>query len=152
MAIPEKLQELGLELPPAPQPVGSYVPAMRTGNLLYTSGQLPTRQGKLLHTGKLTTEVTVEQAQQCARQAVLNALAAVSTAIDDVTRIRRVVRMTCYVNSAEGFTGQSQVANAASDLLVALMDQSGRHTRCAVGVGELPLDSPLELDLILEVD
>ena len=145
----QKLQRLGLELPPAPKPVGSYVPAVRAGSLIFTAGQIPTKDGRLISAGKVPTEVSLEDAQAAARQAVLNALAAVMAEAGTLEAIARVVRMNVFVNSAPGFTDQAKVANGASDLLVEIFGDAGRHTRCAVGAAELPLNAPVELDLIL---
>ncbi len=146
-----RLREMGLELPPAPAPVGAYVPAVRTGRLVLVSGQLPTKDGRLLATGKVGGEVSVEQARACARQAVLNALAAAAAEAGGLGAIARILRLTGYVASAPGFTNQAEVLNAASDLLVALFGEAGRHSRVAVGATELPLRSPVELELIVEV-
>ena len=147
----ERLKELGYDLPPAPAPVGSYVPFVRAGDLVFTSGQLPVHDGKLTAAGKVGAAVTVEQGAQAARVAVLNALAQVAVAAGGLANVRRIVRLAVYVNSAAGFTDQPKVANGASDLLVAVFGDGGRHARSAVGVNELPLDSPVELELIAEV-
>ena len=146
-----KLKELGIDLPSAPAPVGAYVPATRTGRLIYTSGQLPWRDGKLLAAGKVPTDVSIEQAQLCARQAALNALAAVRSLAGSLDPVAAVVRVNVFVNSAEGFFDQAAVANGASELLGQLFGEAGRHTRCAIGAAELPLDAPVELDLIVEL-
>ena len=150
MNVQQKVKELGLELPPPPQPVGAYVQAARTGNLVYTAGQIPTREGKLISSGKVPTDVSLEQAQAAARQAVLNGLAAISTVVP-LDSIRRVVRMNVFVHSAPGFTEHAKVGNGASELLVAIFGEAGRHTRCAIGAAELPLSAPVELDLLVEV-
>jgi enamine deaminase RidA (YjgF/YER057c/UK114 family) len=164
MNIEETIRAKGIELPPAPKPVGSYVPAVVAGNMAYTSGQVPWAGGKLLFTGKVghgatdgldnlapRPHLTIEQAQQCARQCCLNALAALKTVIGELGRVRRIVRVNVFVNSAAGFTDQAKVANGASELLVEILGEAGKHTRCAVGVAELPLDAPVELDLIAEI-
>ena len=150
MSLAQKLQELNITLPAPPKPVGSYRPAVRTGTLVFTSGQLPVREGQLLATGKVPADVPLPQAAESARQAVLNALAAVA-AEADLEKVSRVVRLNVFVNSSSGFTNQAQVANGASDLLVALFGEPGRHTRCAIGVAELPLNAPVELDLVVEI-
>ena len=147
----QRLKKLGLDLPGAPQPVGAYVPAVRTGRLVYTAGQLPMTDGRLLATGKVPTDVSLPDAQAAARQAALNALAAVCTLAGSIDAVRRVIRLNVFVNSAPGFTDQAQVANGASDLLAAVFGDAGQHTRCALGAAELPLASPLELDLIVEI-
>lgn len=151
MTIAQTLRELGLELPPTPAPAGSYVPAARTGNLVFTAGQLPMRDGKLLFTGKLGAGVTLEQGQQCARQAALNALSAVTSVTGNLEGVSRIVRVNVFVSSADGFTDQPKVANGASELLGAIFGDAGRHTRCAVGAAELPLNAPVEVDLVVEV-
>ncbi len=147
----ENLQQLGLVLPPAPKPVGAYVPAMRTGNLLYISGQLPMKEGQLLATGHVNGEVSVEEAQTCARQALLNALAVVAAEIGGLSKVVRVVRLTGHISSDRGFTDQAKILNAASDLLVQAFGDAGRHSRAALGAAELPLGAPVEVELILEV-
>ena len=146
----EKLRELGLELPPVAAPVGAYVPAVRAGKLIFTAGQLPTREGKLLAEGKVPTDVPLEAASEAARQACLNALAAAAAEAGNLDAVARVVRLNVFVNSAPGFTDQAKVANGASELLGRLFGDAGRHSRCAVGVAELPLNAPIELDLIVE--
>jgi len=151
MNIEEKIAQLGHELPSPPKPVGSYVAAIRCGGLVFTAGQLPSRDGELITTGKLAAGVSVEQGQQAARRCVLNALAAIRGELGGLDRIERIVRLNVYVNSAPGFTAQAQVANGASDLLVELLGEAGKHTRCAIGTAELPLGAPVELDLIVAV-
>jgi enamine deaminase RidA (YjgF/YER057c/UK114 family) len=151
-AAEEKIRQLGIELPKAPRPVGDYVPAVRTGKLVYTSGQLPTVEGKLIAEGKVDCDVSVEQGQTAARTAGINALAAIRGEIGSLDKITRIVRLNVFVNSASGFKGQSQVANGASALLVEIFGESARHTRCAIGASELPLNSPVELDMIVEID
>jgi len=147
----ERLAELGLTLPPVAAPVAAYVPAVRTGNYVYTSGQLPFVDGKLPVTGKVGDGVTQDEAAGLARTAVLNALAAVASVTDGLDSITRVVKVTCFVASAPEFTGQAQVANGASELLLAVLGDAGRHARSAVGLTVLPLDSPVEVELIAEI-
>ncbi len=153
----QRLAELGLDLPEAARCVGAYIPAVRTGNLIFTSGQIPMRNGELLAKGKVPTDVRADIAEAAAIQAALNALAAVKLALGDgdkpgeLSRVTRVVRMNVFVNSALGFTAQAKIANAASELLLAAFGEAGRHTRCAIGAAELPLDAPVELDLVVEV-
>ena len=146
----EKLRALGLELPPAPKPVGSYVPAVRSGNLVFVSGHLPMKDGELMTQGHVAAEVSLEDAQACARQAALNALAAVAAEIGGIENVARIVRVTGYVASAPGFTDQALVLNAASDLLAGIFGEAGRHSRIAVGAAELPLGAPVELELVVE--
>lgn len=152
MSVQEKLAQLGLSLPPAPTPVGSYVPFVRTGNLVFTSGQLPTKDGKLQATGKVGKDVGVEQAAEAARTAVMNAVAQVAGAAGGLDRIRRIVRLGVFVNSADGFTEQPKVANGASDLLVSIFGEAGKHARSAVGCNELPLNAAVEIEMTAEVD
>jgi enamine deaminase RidA (YjgF/YER057c/UK114 family) len=150
MSVEDRLQTLGFSLPDAPQPLATYVPAVRTGNLVYTSGQLPTVSGDLTARGQVGLDLQEDEARDAARIATLNALAAVRSVVslDDVVR---VVHVTGYVASADGFTDQPAVVNGASDLLVQLFGDAGKHSRAAVGVSQLPLDAPVEIDLIVEV-
>jgi enamine deaminase RidA (YjgF/YER057c/UK114 family) len=147
----ERLAELGLTLPPVAPPVAAYVPAVRTGGYAYTSGQLPLVDGKLPGTGKVGDGVTVEEAAALARTAALNALAAAASVSGGLAAITRIVKVTCFVASAPSFTGQAQVANGASELLIEVFGDAGRHSRSAVGTAVLPLDSPVEVELIAEV-
>jgi enamine deaminase RidA (YjgF/YER057c/UK114 family) len=145
-----KLAALGLELPPVTAPLAAYVPAVRTGNHVYVSGQVPMVDGKLQLTGKVGAEVSPEQAQQLAARCALNALAA----IDDLVGLEavvRIVKVVGFVASATGFTGQPGVINGASEFLVEVFGEAGRHARSAVGVAELPLGAPVEVELIAEV-
>ena len=147
----EKLQALGLKLPSVAAPVGSYLPALRAGNRVLTSGQLPMQDGKLLHPGKVPADVSVEDAAAAARVAVLNGLAAIAGAAGGLDAVERIVRLCVYVNSAPGFTAQPKVANGASDLLVEIFGERGKHVRSAVGVAELPLNACVELELAAQV-
>lgn len=141
------LRELNLTLPSVAAPAGDYVPALIEGNLVYTSGQLPFVDGELPVTGHVGAEVTVEQAQELAQTAALGALAAIKQQLGDLDRVTRVVKMTVFVSSATDFTAQPQVANGASALFGKAFGELGRHTRSAVGVAVLPLNSPVELDV-----
>ncbi|CPR11052.1 translation initiation inhibitor [Mycobacterium bohemicum DSM 44277] len=145
-----RLERLGLALPEVVAPLAAYVPAVRTGNLVYTSGQLPMQGGALVGTGKVGAGVTPEEANAMARLCALNALAAVDsvTGLDSVTRVVKVVG---FVASAPGFNGQPAVVNGASELLGEVFGDAGAHARSAVGVSELPLDAPVEVELIVEV-
>jgi enamine deaminase RidA (YjgF/YER057c/UK114 family) len=134
-----------------PQPAGSYVPATRVGTLLFTAGQLPFKDGRLLYTGKVDAGVSVEEAKEAARLCVLNALAAVKAEVGTLEKAHHIARVTGYVASAAGFNGQSEVMNGASDLLGRLFGDKGLHARTAVGVAELPLDAPVELELIVDL-
>jgi enamine deaminase RidA (YjgF/YER057c/UK114 family) len=145
-----KLTELGLTLPTVVPPVGSYVPAVQSGNYVYTSGQLPFVDGKLPQTGKVGAEVTPEEAAGLARLCAINALAAID-ALVGLGRIVKIVKVVGFVASAPGFTGQPAVVNGASDLFAAVLGEQGRHARSAVGVSELPLGSPVEVEVIAEV-
>jgi enamine deaminase RidA (YjgF/YER057c/UK114 family) len=149
----EKLAQMGLSLPPAPPPVGSYLPAVRVGDLVFTSGQLPMREGKLIAVGKVGGGgiASMAQAVEGARAATLNALAQVAAVAGGLGNIVRIVRLGVFVNSAPGFTEQPKVANAASDLLVAVFGDAGRHVRAAVGASELPLDAAIEIELTAQV-
>jgi enamine deaminase RidA (YjgF/YER057c/UK114 family) len=147
----ERLAGLGLRLPAVPAPVASYLPATRFEDLVFTSGQLPTVDGALIATGQVGAEVSPEEAYACARTAALNGLAAVADHAGDLDVIDRVIKVVVYVASAPGFTGQPQVANGASDLLVDVLGSSGRHARSAVGVASLPLNAPVEVELVVQV-
>lgn len=152
MSTPEtRLQELGLTVPEVVAPVAAYVPAVRTGSHVYTSGQLPMRDGALMLTGKVGGEVSPEQAYDAARQCVLNAIAAVRSEVGDLASVTRVVKLVVFVASTADFTGQPQVANGASELVGAVFGAAGEHARSAVGVAVLPLDSPVEVEMVVEV-
>jgi len=146
-----RLSQLGLTVPPVAAPVAVYVPAVKTGNHIFTSGQLPLRDGQMILTGKVGGEVSAEEAADCARQCALNAIAAVKAEIGDLDRVTRVVKAVVFVASTPDFTGQSLVANGASELFGAAFGDAGKHARSAVGVPVLPLDSPVEVELIVEV-
>ncbi|MGB3370435.1 MAG: RidA family protein [Rhodococcus sp. (in: high G+C Gram-positive bacteria)] len=146
----ERLAELGIELPAVVPPLAAYVPAVQTGNLVYTAGQLPLVSGELTSTGKVGAEVTPEQATDAARVCALNALAAIDSLVG-VDAIKRVVKVVGFVASAPGFTGQPGVINGASNVLGEIFGDAGVHARSAVGVSELPLGAPVEVELIVEV-
>ena len=150
MSIRDRLAELGLALPQVTPPVAAYVPAVQTGNHVYVSGQVPIADGALLATGKVGAEVTPERAKELAARCALNGLAAVD-ALVGLDRVTRVVKVVGFVASAEGFTGQPAVINGASELLGAVFGDAGRHARSAVGVAELPLGAPVEVEMIVEV-
>ncbi len=151
MPFDARLQALGIDLPTAPKPVANYIPAVLAGDLLFLSGVLPSQEGRVLSIGKLGHEVTVEQGREAARLALVNALAIARVELDSLDRVRRVVKLTGYVASAPGFVQQPAVINGASDLLVQIFGEAGRHARVAVGVAELPLNASVELELILQV-
>ncbi|WAL66045.1 RidA family protein [Amycolatopsis cynarae] len=151
MSWSQRLAELGIELPAVAAPVAAYVPAVRSGAHVYTSGQLPFVGGELAVTGKVGAEVSPEEAKRHARTCVLNALAAVD-ALAGLDAVTRVVKLVGFVASAEGFTGQPAVINGASELLAEIFGEAGAHARSAVGVAELPLGAPVEIELIVEVE
>jgi enamine deaminase RidA (YjgF/YER057c/UK114 family) len=147
----EKLAELGLALPPVVPPLAAYQPAVRNGNLVWTSGQLPMVEGRLAATGKVGAEVDPELAKELARTCALNALAAVQAEVGELSAVRRIVKVVGFVASTPDFTGQPAVLNGASELLGAVFGDAGRHARSAVGVAVLPLDAPVEVELVVEV-
>jgi enamine deaminase RidA (YjgF/YER057c/UK114 family) len=151
MSYEDKLNELGLILPAAPKPVANYVPVVKVGDLLFLSGVLPSRDGQLTMTGKLGTDLSIEQGREAAQTAVLNALAIVKAEIGSLDRVQRIVKMVGHIASASGFTEQPLVLNGASDLLVTIFGERGRHARVAVGSAELPRQAPVEIELIVQV-
>ncbi len=146
----ERIAALGIELPLAPKPAGSYQPTQRTGSLLFTAGQLPLVNGKLEVTGKVGAEVSAEDGHAYARQCAINVLGAVHAAVG-LDNVAAVVKVVGFVASAEGFTGQPSVINGASDLFVEVFGDAGRHARSAVGVAELPFGAPVEVEAVLEL-
>jgi len=147
----ERLAELGLAVPEVAKPVAAYVLAVRSGNRVFTSGQLPMREGQLITTGKVGGEVTAEEAVECARQCALNAIAAVRAEVGELSNVKRIVKVVAFVASTPDFTGQPGVANGASELFGDVFGEAGQHARSAVGVPVLPLDAPVEVELIVEV-
>ncbi len=145
-----KLSDLGIVLPEIARPVAAYVNVVRSGKLLFVAGQLPIREGRVLFTGKVGRDIDLHQAQEAARLCVINALVALKNELGSLGRIRRIVRVEVFVNSADGFTGQAQVANGASLLLQQIFDEAGKHARMAVGVAELPLNATVEIAMIVE--
>jgi enamine deaminase RidA (YjgF/YER057c/UK114 family) len=151
MSIQSKLAELGLTLPVSAAPVAAYVPAVRTGNLVFTAGQLPLVDGKILFVGKVGSDVTPEQAKDMAQICALNALAAISL-VADIDQIERVVRVGGFVNGIPGFVAIPAVINGASELLIKLFGEvNGKHARTAIGVAELPLNSPVEIEIVVQL-
>ena len=151
-AIQERLSELGITLPVAPKPVAAYVPAVRTGDLVFVSGQVPLRDGELLHAGAVPSAVTPEAASEAARQCVLNALAVLADQLDgDLDRVRRIVRLGVFVASDPDFKGQPRVANGASELLGEIFGDAGHHARATIGSIALPLGATVEVELVAEV-
>jgi len=151
MSVKERLSSLGLTLPTAAAPVAAYVPAVKSGNLVFTAGQLPVVDGKLVLTGKVGSDVTVEDAKKMAEICALNALAAISL-VADIDQIEKIVRVGGFVNGAPGFVAIPAVINGASELLIKLFgDVNGKHARTAVGVAELPLNAPVEVEMVVQL-
>ena len=148
--VESRLRELGLQLPEAPKPVGAYVAVSRVGNLLVTSGQLPWVGDRLLQTGRVGGELTVEQGYECAKICALNALAQLNTELASLDHIRQILRLEGYVHCAPGFREHPKVLNGASDLLNQAFGEKGRHTRTALGIADMPLDAPVQLVLWAE--
>ncbi|HXH10845.1 MAG TPA: RidA family protein [Alphaproteobacteria bacterium] len=152
MRIEAKLKELGLELPPTPRPAANYVGAVLTGNLLFISGHGPTKDGEIAYTGKVGKDLSIEQGYAAARLVALNCLASAKAALGDLDRIKRVVKLLGMVNCTEDFGDQPKVINGASDLLVQLFGETGRHARSAVGMQALPFGIAVEIEMIFEVE
>lgn len=151
MPISDRLAELGISIPEVVPPVAAYVPAVATGRYVYTSGQLPMRDGAMIAEGLVGSDVDPEVAKDCARQSAINALAAVQSAVGSLDRVTRVVKVVGFVASAPGFTGQPGVINGASELFLEVFGDAGRHARSAVGVAGLPLNAPVEVEMVVEV-
>lgn len=147
----ERLRQMGIDLPPAPQPVASYVPVVVAGGLAFVAGQVPLSDGKLMWSGRLGADLGTEAGAEAARRCALQCLAALRGELGSLDRIRRIVRVGVYVASAESFTDQPKVANGASDVLVEVFGEEGKHARASVGVNELPLGAPVEVELIAEI-
>lgn len=155
MEVEKKLAEMGLTLPPSPSPVANYVPAVRSGNLLFVAGHGPAlvKDGKIEYIrGKLGRDLTVEQGYQAAKQVMLNILQSIKGAIGDLDKVRRIVKVLGFVNCTEDFPDQPKVINGASDLLVALYGERGRHARSAVGMQQLPFSIAVEIEMVIEVE
>jgi enamine deaminase RidA (YjgF/YER057c/UK114 family) len=151
MTIQQRLSQMGVTLPTPAAPIAAYVPCVRTGSLVFVSGQLPREGGTLLHPGKLGADVTVEQGQAAARAAAINALAVLQSEIGPLDRVVRIVRLNGYVASEPGFTEHSKVIDGASAFLQEVFGDAGRHSRVAIGVASLPVNAPVEVDLIVEI-
>ncbi|GAB2723411.1 RidA family protein [Paenibacillus thermoaerophilus] len=149
--VEQRLKELGITLPPSPEPRFTYIPCNRTGNLVYTSGQDARVDGKLIYEGKLGRDLTIEQGREAARVTMINCLAVLKGYLGDLDRIVKVVKVLGFVNSAPGFADQPYVINGASDLLVEVFGEAGRHARSAIGTSELPFNTPVEIEMIVEV-
>ncbi|WP_248927272.1 RidA family protein [Paenibacillus hamazuiensis] len=149
--IEARLKELNIELPPVGEPRFSYIPCNRTGNLLYLSGQDCRIDGVLMYEGKLGSDLTIEQGQQAARQVIINCLAVMKSYLGDLDRVVKIVKLLGFVNSAPGFADQPYVMNGASNLLIDVFGESGRHARSAIGTSDLPFHTPVEIELIVEI-
>jgi enamine deaminase RidA (YjgF/YER057c/UK114 family) len=151
MSIEDKLKQLGIKLPEAPNPIGSYIPVLRIGNLIFLSGILPLILGRLTRQGKVGKDVSLDEAREDARVVTVNALSVLKAHIGDLGKVNRCIKITGYVASDPDFTDQPKVLNAASDLLFEIFGEKGRHVRSAIGVNVLPLNSPLEIEFIFEI-
>jgi enamine deaminase RidA (YjgF/YER057c/UK114 family) len=151
MSFEKKAEELGIKIPEPAKPLASYIPAKKVDNYVFTSGQLPFVSGKLLYTGKVGVEVSVEEAQKAAEASIINCLGAVKQLIGSIDSIESIVKLTCFVNCPADFTEQPKVANGASDLLGKIFGESGAHARSAVGVNVLPLNAPVEIEMIVKL-
>lgn len=151
MSVQDRLEELGIELPPAARPVASYVPVTQGNGLAFVAGQVPIEDGKLLATGRVGESVSLEQAQELARRCALQALAALNDELGSLDRVRRILKVTVWVAAGEGFFDQPKVANGASDVLVEVFGEAGRHARAAVSAPSLPLGAPVEVEVIADI-
>lgn len=151
MTLEKKLQELGIELPEVPQPLGSYVPFIQTGNLIFLSGMLPLINGKLLRTGRVKESVSLDEAREDARIATINALSVLKKYLGNLNIVKRCIKITGYIASSPDFIDQPKVLNAASDLIAEIFGEAGRHSRAAIGVTVLPLNSTVEIEFIFEI-
>lgn len=152
MPIQDKLNELGIEIPPIPAALAAYIPSKRSGNLVFTSGQLPLVAGKLRKTGKVSKDLSLEEAKEEAKQCVLNALAATLLHIESLDKIKSIIKLGVFVSGTPDFTEQHLVANGASELLATIFGEKGKHARFAIGVSSLPLDASVELEMVVEVE
>jgi len=148
----ERLKERGIELPAAPTPMGAYLPWSRAGALLFVSGQLPRLAGTIVHTGRVPTEISLEAAREAARLAALNAVSVIKSAVGDLDKVKSIVRMTCWVASADTFFDQPEIANGASELLVMVFGEAGRHSRMTTGVNVLPGNASVGVDLVVALE
>lgn len=149
--IEEKIKKLGFNLPDTPKPVAAYIPAIKINNMVFTAGQIPSVSGELKYSGKIGSELTIEQGQRAAEICLLNGLAAIKGITGDLNNIERIIKVTAFINSADGFVEQPKVANGASELLIKIFDEKGKHVRSAVGVNELPLNAAVEVEIICEI-
>ncbi len=147
----KKLNEIGFQIPEVPKPLASYIPVTKSGNLVFTAGQIPMSNGELKFKGKVGSEQSLENGVKAAELCTINCLSVIKSEIESLDNIKRIVKVTVFVNSADGFSDQPKVANGASDLLVNVFGEKGKHVRSAVGVNELPIDSSVEIEMIVEV-
>lgn len=152
MKVEEKLKAMGIELPEPPQPVAAYIPAVRTGNLIFVSGQIPAQNGKVMYTGRVGAEVSIEEAYQAARLCCINCLSVIKSVVGDLDKVKRIVKVTGFVNSVGESGDQPKAVNGASELLVEVFGEAGKHARAAVGSSGLPLNVPVEVEMIVEVE
>lgn len=150
--IEERITQLGVLIPAAPKPLASYIPAKRVGDLVFTAGQLPMKDGALAYTGKLGKDLTVDEGKKAAEICALNCLSVIKSEIGSLDKIESIVKLTVFVSSVEGFTNQPQVANGASDFIKEIFGEQGKHVRSAVGVAELPLNAPVEIEMIIKLN
>ena len=149
--VEEKMKEMGFTLPETVKPLAAYIPAIRTGDYVYTSGQVPFADGKLKYGGKIGSDLSIEEGQKAAELCALNALSAIKSVIDDLNKVEQIVKVTVFVNSADGFEDQPKVANGASEFLGKIFVEAGIHARSAVGVNGLPVNSAVEVEMIVKV-
>jgi enamine deaminase RidA (YjgF/YER057c/UK114 family) len=149
--IEKRITELGYTLPEAPKPLAAYIPALKVGDFIYTAGQIPLENGSLKYSGKLGREITEEEGKRAAEICALNCLSVIKSVIGSLDKIDRIVKLTVFVNSADGFISQPQVANGASELIGKIFGEKGKHVRSAVGVNELPLNAPVEIEMIVKL-
>jgi enamine deaminase RidA (YjgF/YER057c/UK114 family) len=149
--IEDKIKELGFTLPDAPKPLAAYIPALEIDKMVFTAGQLPMQNGELKYSGKLGTGISVEDGRKAAEICAINCLAAIKSVTGSLDKIKRIVKLTAFVNSADGFTDQPKVANGASELIGKIFGENGKHVRSAVGINELPLNAPVEIEMIVKI-
>ena len=149
--IEEKIKELGYILPETPKPLAVYIPAIKVGNLIYTAGQIPLVDGKLCKEGKVGRDLSEEEGKKAAEICALNCLSAIKSVVGDLDKIEQIIKLTVFVNSEDGFTAQPQIANGASELLGKFFGDIGKHVRSAVGVNELPINAPVEVEMIAQL-
>lgn len=149
--IEEKLKEMGIEIPEPPKPLAAYIPGIKVGNFVYTSGQLPFNAGKLIYEGKVGKNVSLEEGQKCAGQSAINCLGVIKSVCGNLDNVEQIVKLVVFVNSTEDFTSQPAVANGASELMVKVFGEAGKHARSAVGVSQLPMNAPVEIEMIVKL-